>query len=898
MILSSIVFGDSRYAFIYSKNIDDTFINFYDKVVVDADIVDDIYAFRYPKKMVAYISIGEIEKWRKQRYKKSWIISKNRTWNSLIANISSIEYQKFLLDRADELYKRGYRNFFLDTMDAYHITSKDRKLFLKLQNGLIEFVHKLHRRYPKAKIITNRGFEILDKIHSDISAVAVESLFGKYDHNSKSYGEVSKKDREWILSNLKRVKEYGLDAISIDYSNGGERERREIAKKIRALGIIPYVTDGLLQEQGECDVKRVRRDILILFNASSFKDSNAVYSDVHLITSMPIEHYGYIPILYDISTRDLPQSVADRYHAVLIWSAGYTKNNSKIYSWVKKVKDRGIKVLFINSFVFKATEERLNEFGLKVEKNRNSLLDKGRVVYHKPYKPFEIKFPIEYKYNFINPIRGKKIITVKYKNSQIDTPIAITPWGGYAVGNSLLISVADKNFLTIDIFKFLKDTLRLNNTLVPDPTTEAGRRILFAHVDGDGFVERVRTDMKRLAPEMLIEHIYKKFKIPQSVSIIQGEVDTIGIFPKLSPYMKKIAKELYSIPWIEPASHSFSHPFFWNKAIQPQNASPKAGKNYHLNIPNYYFNLRQETVGSINFALSFAPKNRRREKILFWSGDCLPPKKVLAYIERHHILGLNGGDTTINDLEPWLDHVAPFGIQRGEYWQIYTAQQNENIYTNEWTGPFWGFRHVIETFKRTENPKRLKAMDIYYHLYSGSRVASLQALDEVYSYALTQKTSKLYASQYIRKGKGFYHTSIADLGNNRYEIRNQGYLRTVRVDKRVKVNLRESVGVAGFNYKDNTTYITLDRRDRHIIKLDSNIDTPYLIDSEGWVERVTIKQNSFKFKLKSNMDIEANFFVPNSCKLTPIGGLKSSYKGRVLSILYQKREVTIEFKCK
>ena len=848
--------------------------------------------------MVAYISVGEIEKWRKKIYKKSWIISKNKTWNSLIADISSSEYQEFLLNRAEELYKMGYRNFFLDTMDAYHITSKDKKLFLKLQNGLIEFVHRLHRKYPKAKIITNRGFEILDKIHNDISAVAVESLFGKYNHNNKSYGKISKKDREWILSNLKKVKEYGLDAISIDYSNQGEKGRREIAKKIRALGIIPYVTDGLLKEQGECDIKRIRRNILILFNASSFKDKNEVYSDVHLITSMPIEYYGYIPRLYDISTKELPKSVEDRYHAVLIWSSGYTKNNKKIYKWVKKIKKRGIKVLFINNFVFNPTKKRLKEFGLKIEKNRNSILDKSRVLYHKPYKPFEIKFPVEYKDSFINPIDGKKIITVKYKNSQIDTPITITHWGGYALDNSLLVSVADKNFLTIDIFKFLKDTLRLNNTLVPDPTTEAGRRILFAHVDGDGFVERVRTDMKRLSPEMLIKYIYKKFKIPQSVSIIQGEVDTIGMFPKLSPYMKKIAKELYSIPWIEPASHSFSHPFFWNKVIQPQNASPKAGKDYHLNIPNYHFSLRQETIGSINFALSFAPKYKRKEKILFWSGDCLPPKKVLAYIEKHHILGLNGGDTTISDLEPWLDHIAPFGLQREEYWQIYTAQQNENIYTNEWTGPFWGFIHVIETFKRTENPRRLKAMDIYYHLYSGSRVASLQALDDVYSYALTKKTSKLYASQYIRKGKGFYHTSIAKLDNNRYEVRNQGYLRTVRVDRRVKVDLKKSVGVAGFNYKSDTTYITLDKRDRHIIKLANNIDTPYLIDSEGWVEKVIVKNNIFRFKLKSNMSIDANFFVPKSCKLTSIKGLKSSYRENNLSILYKKREITIGFKCK
>jgi len=363
--------------------------------------------------------------------------------------------------------------------------------------------------------------------------------------------------------------------------------------------------------------------------------------------------------------------------------------------------------------------------------------------------------------------------------------------------------------------------------------------------------------------------------------------------------MKKIAKELYAIPWIEPASHSFSHPFFWGKAIEPKNSAPKVGKNYHLPIPKYHFSLKQETIGSIKFAQSFAPKYKRKNRILFWSGDCLPPKKVLSYIERQGILAMNGGDTTIEKAYPWLIHIAPFGLQRDEYWQIYTAQQNENIFTNEWTGPFWGFRHVIETFELTENPRRLKAMNIYYHLYSGSKVASIKALDEVYSYAMKQKTSKLYASQYIRKGKGFYHTALIKLGDNRYEIRNQGHLRTIRFDKKVIADIEKSRGVAGFNYKGDTTYITLDRRHSHTIQLTTQKYNPYLIDSNGWVERVSHKKNNYIFKLQANMPIEANFYMPKSCSFSLPKGIKAKRDKNRLSILSNsKKGATIVFKCK
>ncbi|NEW59823.1 endo alpha-1,4 polygalactosaminidase, partial [Sulfurovum sp. bin170] len=118
MLLFSGLSADERYAFIYSKNIDDRFINFYDKVVVEADAIDNIYAIRYPKKMVAYVSVGEIEPWRKTKtpYDKSWVISENKTWNSLIADLRNDAYQEFIFERIDSLYKNGYRNFFLDTM--------------------------------------------------------------------------------------------------------------------------------------------------------------------------------------------------------------------------------------------------------------------------------------------------------------------------------------------------------------------------------------------------------------------------------------------------------------------------------------------------------------------------------------------------------------------------------------------------------------------------------------------------------------------------------------------------------------------------------------------------------------------------------------------------------------
>ncbi len=77
------------------------------------------------------------------------------------------------------------------------------------------------------------------------------------------------------------------------------------------------------------------------------------------------------------------------------------------------------------------------------------------------------------------------------------------------------------------------------------------------------------------------------------------------------------------------------------------------------------------------------------------------------------------------------------GIHKADNtFQVFATNQNENIYTNLWHGPYYGFERVIETYELTEKPYRFKAVNIYYHSYSGTKVASLRALRKVYDYVL------------------------------------------------------------------------------------------------------------------------------------------------------------------
>ena len=898
MLFITLLSADDRYAFVYSKNIDDRFINFYDKVVVDSDIVDNIYAIRYPKKMFAYVSVGEIEPTRKIdiAYEPSWIIGKNPVWDSLIPDLSNIDYQEFLFQRISNIYKQGYRNFFLDTLDSYHTVSENKELFQTQQNALVDIIHRLHKKYPDAKIILNRGFEVLDRVHSDISAVAAESLLHTYNHENKSYARVDSSSREWLLNHLNRVKQYGLDAISIEYSSQNSQSRLEIAREVRALGIIPYVADGLLHEQGECDVERLRREVLILFKEHKFpNENNSIESDIHHTLSMPLEYLGYVPHLYDIAKKPLPKGIEDRYHSVIIWGGEEIKKYDGVYAWSKMLMEKKIKVLFFAGFPFETSEEKLKAMGLFREQNSNDFKESSQVIYPSSYQPYELKASVEYEDSLLGLKEGKELINVEYSNGEKSTVMAITSWGGYAVHNAALLSVGESSYWTVNPYEFLKEVLKLEDIPMPDPTTEAGRRILFIHSDGDGFAEMVRGQKDVLSGEYMIDNIFSKYKIPQTVSIIEGEFESIYV--KYKERLEEDTRRLYKIPWVEPASHTLSHPFVWTKVIKPEYASPKEGKKVHLPVKGYHFSLEKETIGSVRYTKQFAPKSKQKDNILFWSGDCAPPEEVLAYVERKGIISMNGGDTTINKSSPTLSAIAPLGIQREAYWQIYTGQQNENVYTNDWTGPFWAFRKVIETFQMTGEPRRVKPINIYFHLYAASRLAAFNALTEVYDWAIKEKTSKLYASQYIRIASDFFITSIAKRDNG-FEIRNRGYLKTIRFNGKVDVDIAQSKGVAGYVYDNKQTYVTLDKRKESFLVLGKNENVPHLIDSNGWVERVEQKHNKFTFELKANIALKAKFYLPPSCKFDTNKALRMIKKDSSLEVnLASKKGVHIVFSC-
>ena len=883
----------------YGKDISYPMVGIHDYVIVQPSHINTYtHGFElYKDKMYAYVSIGELDKNSAEysKIKKSWILGENRAWKSSVLDLTNPEYKKFLFKKIIEVQmKRGFKNFFFDTLDSYQLVNKTQEEKERSRAALIDIIKTFHQRYPDSKLIINRGFEIIDSVHDAVNAVLFESYYSGIAGRHLSYKKVSNVNRKWLDSQLKKVRKYDLDIICVDYLSLEHlnADAPELIKKIKNKNMIPYISTKELTSYGKSSKNPIKREILTLVDKNKLIGAN-------MYGALPLEYQGYIQKLYNIKEHPLPSlEEMQRYTGVVVWLSKPYKEPNKFIQWILDLQKYNIKVVFAEHITL-PMDETLAKLSLEVKTPKLTTDTKMQVIHKDAIMGFEIDPLLFNNAYFINNKEGEALYTTKDSAKNISTLAAIMPWGGYAIENAFLVEMGDENLWAINPFKFFARALRLKKLAVPDTTTENGKRLLFSHIDGDGIMNRVEWNPKLFAGDIIYKEILKKYKMPISVSTIGAEVDDNGLYPKIAPQLQKIVKKMFRLPNVEPATHTFTHTFIWAKII-----NGNLDEKYRLKPKGYHFSLAYETTGMIDeINTKYLPKGKfPKAKTIFWSGDCVPTESVLAYVSKHKLLNINGGDTYITNNLPWLTNVAPIGIEKGGYYQIYTGEQNENIFTNDWLGPYWGFKKVVQTFKLTNSPRRLKPIDIYYHNYSGSKRASLNALKYVYNWALKQDVTPIFTSEYIPKAMDYYTVSMA-YKNGSYLVDGMKDLKTLRLeDENVSVIFKESKNILGFKKFDNHTYIHIGNKEKAIVKLAKPIasKTPYLVSTNAKVKVKKFDEKNLSIELNSYLPIKLQLYIPKECRYKSSASASNiSKKKNVISFTYKdKTKVGFNVTCR
>ena len=852
----------------------------FDLVVVDPDhAVHKASTLQPATQVYAYVSVTEVQPSRAYYadIAADWKLARNQDWQSEVVDQSVAAWPDFFANRVvAPLWERGFRGFFLDTLDSYRLADKfDEQA---QQQGLVRVIETLHQRFPGIKLIFNRGFDILPQVRGKVEMVAAESLYQRWNAKTQRYESVPEEDRQWLLTQLRGVQQRdGLPVLVIDYVAPHDRElTRRTAARIAEDGFLPWVTDAQLHTIGIGSIEAVPRRVLVLYNGAEAPALN--YTNAHRYLQMPLNHLGYVTDYVDVR-KGLPERVADgRYAGVVSWFSGYIPlaNRSELSQWLQARMREGVPLAVLGDWGLAPDRALARSLGLASDKaDPHGALRQTRLA---PMMGLENPLPLPGLQTSAEQLapdmarQSQTLVALQDGRGRNFVGGAITPWGGFVLDPNVLYEIpgTDDARWLVDPFAFLQQALRLPAIPVPDTTTENGRRLLLAHVDGDGFPSLAEFPGSPLAAQVLLTQVFEKYRIPQTMSVIEAEVAPDGLYPDLSPRMEEVARKMFRLPHIEVASHSYSHPFLWDTSV-PHGIFKEGGEAAQsLAVPGYSMNLEREIVGSSRYINERLTPKGKPVKILQWSGDTAPGAQALEVTYGAGLLNINGGDTSISRANPSLTAVGALGIRKQGWLQVYAPITNENIYTHLWTGPYYGFERAIETFEMTGSPRRIKPVGIYYHTYSASKPASLKALKKVYDWALAQPLHPVRTSEFITKVQDFYDYAIARDGAGWRLRSSNGALRTVRLPADLgQPQPAASQGVAGWRQGAEGSYVHLTGPAALLQTGAQAPATPYLLEANArlmdWQAQDAGRR--VQFKLQGHVPLEFALANTQACQV-------------------------------
>jgi hypothetical protein len=857
----------------------------------------------------AYVSLGEVAigSAAARAMPARCRLGENRPWHSWIVDQAAPACRSFYLDQVLEpLRAHGYRNFFFDTLDSYRLALKSPRERAAYRAGLIALIRTVHRLDPSGHFIFNRGFELLGSLADEgVIAVAAESLYGGWNQRDRRYVAVAPADTRALLARLEAVRKKGLTAIAIDYLPSADRARAELlARRIASHGIVPYVGNAALDIVGVSTITPLPRRVLMLYDGSG----SAMNNSAEWYAAMPLNHLGYDTHLIDVSRSPLPAGpLTGQAAGIVTWfDSDHFPGSAATWRWLRAQMKAGVPVAVLGHFGMPVSASGLAPLGLRLGKRPPAGLHRARIAHADPrYVGFE--GPALASAPDFSPIQlagaGTALLQVELAR-RTEIAAAVTPWGGYALSPYVLRNLPQGNLSRraeqatwiIDPFRFFRAALRLPREPVFDYTTESGRRLLFALIDGDGFssLSWIGAYRDQPAAEVILKRVLERFRLPVTASVIASGFVVPGRHPAAEvAKLRPIARRIFSLPWVQIGTHTYSHPFDWRAlerdpglsaglhigpgadaaAAAPVRVDGRELKyGVNLAVPGYRFSPAMEVTGSTDIIDRTLAPPGKRVRVIQWSGDTDPDAQVLAIAYRDGLQNINGNNSTITRAHPSLTDVAPLGVWKGPYFQVYSPIADEDEYTHGWQPPYCGFRQAIQTMEMTDRPRRLTAMQIYYHFYSGARACGLRELRAVYRWAERQPATPVFAGTYSRIATAFGSAGLA-LAGQALIARGYGPDRELRIPASLGYpDFARSRNVAGFDDFEGQRYIHLGPGGEALLFLKTAAPRePYLQSANGLIEALRRSAGTLMLRLRARVPLAFTLANTAHCR-TRING--------------------------
>lgn len=221
----------------------------FDLVVVDGELAkrDETAALRARGATVlAYLSVGTIEKWRSwYRKLKPYRLHAWQDWrDEWYADTSRRKLRRALSRRiAPRILAKGFDGLFLDNVDMV-----EARRFRRQRTGMRKLVRKLARLVDDREelLYAQNGFRIMRKlgIADHLDGWNREDVTSTYNFDRKRYRRTRANELGKALDHLRQMRAAGLVVTATDYTKGNDAATAaDAVANACSVGALPYVGD-------------------------------------------------------------------------------------------------------------------------------------------------------------------------------------------------------------------------------------------------------------------------------------------------------------------------------------------------------------------------------------------------------------------------------------------------------------------------------------------------------------------------------------------------------------------------------------------------------------------------------------------------------------------------------
>ena len=487
------------------------------------------------------------------------------------------------------------------------------------------------------------------------------------------------------------------------------RVPRLILLLLSALLLAPAASAQRLGDEPRAEP--VRREILAVYD--SREEPRPDQTRIHRFAEMPLNHLGFVVTFWDVSAGLPSAERAANIRGVITWFRRAPP--ASFYRWGQEQVRRGVRMVVLGDSGPPSGNASLSDanrlfaeigFGLSGEQVDITygarILHRDQFIgFERPLDPVLPAFPIVG--TFGHDVSSHLILEHREGSLVLRLERGADLSRGGFVANGYFVyeePVTGRTKWIIDPFAFFQKAFGADTMPIPDVTTLSGRRTWFSHIDGDGWnnVSRVEAyrDKPTIASTVILRELIAPYPdLPVAVGVIGADIDERYGTPEAG---RQAARDLYALPQVEVATHSYTHPYQWSffenydrrleeRLIGPDETEWKVGarRPHAASLARRLFpglarkssetrrqvHRRRSAARLQRFSLRSRPGNSRRDHrrrgmapegkrgtLYLWSGGAEPFEGAIARTRRLGLRNLNGGDSRFDADYPSISYLV------------------------------------------------------------------------------------------------------------------------------------------------------------------------------------------------------------------------------------------------